>query len=65
MAMLSADQLPVALVNSRDAHHAWALRVAEQVAEPLLTCEPVLAETAFHIGNVEARLNGERRDGEE
>ena len=48
--------LLVALVNSRDAHHAWALRVAEQVAEPLLTCEPVLAETAFHIGNVELIL---------
>ena len=48
--------LLVALVNSRDAHHTWALRVAEQVAEPLLTCEPVLAETAFHLGNVELIL---------
>ena len=48
--------LLVALVNSRDAHHAWAVRVAEQVAEPLLTCEPVLAETAFRIGNVELIL---------
>jgi predicted nucleic acid-binding protein len=46
----------VALVSSRDAHHTWALRVAEQVAEPLLTCEPVLAETAFHLGNVELIL---------
>jgi predicted nucleic acid-binding protein len=42
----------VALVNSRDAHHEWALRVAEQATEPLLTCEPVLAETAFHLRNV-------------
>jgi predicted nucleic acid-binding protein len=48
--------LLVALVNSRDAHHAWALHVAEQVAEPLLTCEPVLAETAFHLGNAELIL---------
>jgi uncharacterized protein len=48
--------LLVALVNSRDAHHTWALHVAEQVAEPLLTCEPVLAETAFHLGNVELIL---------
>ena len=48
--------LLVALVNSRDAHHTWALSVAEQVAEPLLTCEPVLAETAFHLGNVELIL---------
>lgn len=42
----------VALVNSRDSHHEWALRVAEQATEPLLTCEPVLAETAFHLRNV-------------
>jgi predicted nucleic acid-binding protein len=42
----------VALVNSRDAHHEWALRVAEQATDPLLTCEPVLAETAFHLRNV-------------
>lgn len=48
--------LLVALVNSRDAHHTWALHVVEQVAEPLLTCEPVLAETAFHLGNVELIL---------
>ena len=42
----------VALVNSRDSRHEWALRVAEQVTEPLLTCEPVLAETAFRLRNV-------------
>jgi len=42
----------VALVNSRDSHHEWAVRVAEQATEPLLTCEPVLAETAFHLRNV-------------
>ncbi|MFL6543984.1 MAG: type II toxin-antitoxin system VapC family toxin [Candidatus Udaeobacter sp.] len=41
----------VALANSRDNHHAWAMRVSEQVTEPLLTCEPVLAETAFHLRN--------------
>ena len=28
------------------------MRVSEQVTEPLLTCEPVLAETAFHLRNV-------------
>ena len=42
----------VAFANARDLHHAWALNVAGQVTEPLLTCEPVLAETAFHLGNV-------------
>jgi len=41
----------VAFANARDLHHAWALDVAEQVTDPLLTCEPVLAEAAFHLGD--------------
>ena len=41
----------VAFANARDRHHAWALEVAAQITEPLLTCEPVLAETAFHLGD--------------
>jgi uncharacterized protein len=41
----------VAFANARDAHHAWALDVADQITEPLLTCEAVLAETAFHLGD--------------
>jgi uncharacterized protein len=39
----------VAFANSRDLHHDWAFAVAEQISEPLLTCEAVLAETAFHL----------------
>jgi uncharacterized protein len=39
----------VAFANQRDQHHAWALKLAERVTEPLLTCEPVLAEAAFHL----------------
>jgi uncharacterized protein len=42
----------VAFARSRDMHHNWATRVAEEVTEPLLTCEAVLAETAFHLNNV-------------
>ena len=42
----------VAFANARDQHHAWALDVAEDVTEPLLTCEAVLAEAAFHLGDV-------------
>ena len=42
----------VAFANARDQHHGWALDVAEDVTEPLLTCEAVLAETAFHLGDV-------------
>ena len=41
----------VAFANARDQHHGWALDVAEDVTEPLLTCEAVLAETAFHVGD--------------
>jgi len=33
-------------------HHDWAVSVAEQITEPLLTCEAVLAETAFHLQDV-------------
>lgn len=40
----------VAFANRRDAHHTWAVSLAEQVTDPLLTCEAVLAETAFHLG---------------
>ena len=39
----------VAFANRTDAHHVWALEVASAVSEPLLTCEAVLAETAFHL----------------
>jgi len=41
----------VAFANRNDRHHAWAVRIAQQVTEPLLTCEAVLAETAFHLGS--------------
>jgi predicted nucleic acid-binding protein len=42
----------VAFANRNDRYHQWALGVAERVVEPLLTCEPVLAETAFHLQSV-------------
>jgi len=41
----------VAFANRNDRHHAWAVALAERVDEPLLTCEAVLAETAFHLQN--------------
>jgi predicted nucleic acid-binding protein len=41
----------VAFGNRNDHHHAWALEIAERITEPLLTCEAVLAETAFHLGS--------------
>jgi uncharacterized protein len=39
----------VAAVDRDDRHHAWAVNVAHGVTEPLLTCEAVLAEAAFHL----------------
>lgn len=42
----------VAFANRNDRHHDWAVGVAERVTEPLLTCEAVLAETAFHLQSV-------------
>jgi predicted nucleic acid-binding protein len=39
----------VAFANGRDVHHDWALGIAGRVTEPLLTCEAVLAEAAFHL----------------
>ncbi len=46
----------VAFANARDVHHDWAVSVAGRVTEPLLTCEAVLAEAAFHLGSVELVL---------
>jgi predicted nucleic acid-binding protein len=52
----------VALASARDTHHAWAASIAAQVTEPLLTCDAVLAETAFHLrdtaGVVDMILSG-------
>jgi len=41
----------VAFANRRDLYFPWAYALAENVHEPLLTCEAVLAETAFHLRN--------------
>lgn len=46
----------VAFANRHDRHHEWAVGVAEQVTAPLLTCEAVLAETAFHLESAETVL---------
>lgn len=42
----------VAFGNRTDAYHLWALQLAHQIMEPLLTCEAVLAEAAFHLGDL-------------
>jgi predicted nucleic acid-binding protein len=42
----------VAFLNRSDRHHEWAAEIGMGVSEPLLTCEAVLAEAAFHVGSV-------------
>lgn len=39
----------VAAGDRDDRHHEWAVSVAQSLTEPLLTCEAVLAEAAFHL----------------
>jgi predicted nucleic acid-binding protein len=46
----------VAFANRNDRYHDWAVEVAEGVTEPLLTCEAVLAEAAFHLESVSVVL---------
>ena len=46
----------VAFANRNDRHHAWASDLAQQVREPLLTCEAVLAEAAFHLRDASLAL---------
>jgi predicted nucleic acid-binding protein len=41
----------VAFVNKDDKYHPWAIALAHQVTEPLLTCESVLAEAAFQLSS--------------
>ena len=38
----------VAMMDTRDPHHAWAVTQLGRIAPPLLTCEAVLAEY-FHL----------------
>ena len=41
----------VAFANRRDGHHDWAVGLIGQLTQPLLTCESVLSEAAFHLGD--------------
>ncbi|MGA9391762.1 MAG: PIN domain-containing protein [Candidatus Sulfotelmatobacter sp.] len=45
--------LLVALGRQNDQYHDWAAQIAEQIRWPVLTCEAVLAETAFHLESSE------------
>ncbi len=41
----------VAFLNRQDQHHDWAVGLAQQISEPLITCDAVLAEAAFQVQN--------------
>ena len=56
MKAIADTGLLVAFANRDDRHHEWAVGVAARVTEPLLTCEAVLAETAFHLQSAETTL---------
>lgn len=40
----------VAFLNARDQHHAWACDQFKRLEPPLLTCEAVIAEACFLLG---------------
>jgi uncharacterized protein len=46
----------VALANRRDMHHSWAVELAQSISEPALTCDAVLAEAAYNIGDARITL---------
>ena len=45
--------LLVALTWGNDQYHKWAVEIGEQISWPVLTCEAVLAEAAFHLQSSE------------
>jgi predicted nucleic acid-binding protein len=49
MKAIADTGLLVAMARKNDQYHNWAAEVAEQISWPVLTCEAVLAETAFHL----------------
>ena len=46
----------VAYLVRRDSDHEWAVTRFKQLQPPFLTCQPVLAETAFLVQRVRADL---------
>ena len=51
MKAIRATGFLVGFANRSDAPHDWDVAVAEKITDPLLTCESVLAETTFHLGD--------------
>lgn len=49
MKAIADTSFVVAFARENDEHHHWALDLSRRITEPLLTCEAVLAEAAFHL----------------
>jgi predicted nucleic acid-binding protein len=47
----------VAFAARRDRYFSWAFNLAKEIQEPLVTCEAVLAETAFHLRDSSFAMN--------
>lgn len=47
----------VAYLSERDAMHSWALPALTGLDAPFLTCEPVLAETAYLLAKTPAGID--------
>lgn len=54
--------LLVAMARANDQYNSWAAEISSQIDWPVLTCEAVLAETAFHLQSAEPVI-GMLRDG--
>jgi len=52
MKAIADTGLIVAFGNRTDRFHPWAVEIAKGITDPLLTCEAVLAEAAFHLRSV-------------
>ena len=42
----------VAFLNSRDSYHDWAQQLFESLEPPLYSCESVISEATFLLGNL-------------
>lgn len=56
MKAIADTGLLVALARGNDQYHEWAAEISEQISWPVLTCEAVLAEAAFHLQSAEEVL---------
>jgi len=62
MKAIADTGLLVALLRQNDQHRAWAAEIGEQISWPVLTCEAVLAEAAFHLQSSEEVIGMLRDD---